>query len=407
MARFTDEALDLERLRRDRSARLRSELERSGASALLVLASGNVKYATGASLGGGDAGGALARRTIGLVLPGVERPFVWTPGPEAVPAEIPPEHVRASLDLESSDGVRALAREILDSAGDGLRGPLAIDDLSAAMHVELPRALGTELVDASTVLGPAKLRKTDDEIECIRRAQSINERAMLDVQAALRPGLRQTDLSALFLRRILELGASANGIDPIWQVMGRRRTDVFTTTGEVAFPLVTTDRFLRDGDELWVDTGIDWAGYQSDFGRTWIVGDPPRPTRRQNDRAKRWRDVLEAALEGVRPGATGRDLTERAIRAAGGPGGEKPWLRHFYLIHGVGTDPAEMPLIGTDLGDEFDEGIVLAPGMVLVLEPVIWEEGEGGYRAEEIVAVTENGYRWLSDHPYAPYEEPR
>ena len=34
--------------------------------------------------------------------------------------------------------------------------------------------------------------------------------------------------------------------------------------------------------------------------------------------------------------------------------------------------------------------------MVLVLEPITWEDGVGGYRAEEIVAVTADGYELLS-----------
>ena len=76
---------------------------------------------------------------------------------------------------------------------------------------------------------------------------------------------------------------------------------------------------------------------------------------------------------------------------------------HFYLAHGVGTDSAEMPLVGTDLGEAFDERQVLQPGMVLVFEPVIWDEGAGGYRSEDIVAVTDDGWTALSDFPYDPF----
>ena len=54
--------------------------------------------------------------------------------------------------------------------------------------------------------------------------------------------------------------------------------------------------------------------------------------------------------------------------------GRRPWLSYFYLAHGIGTDSAEMPLIGTDRGDAFDASIVLQPGMVLVFEPVVWED---------------------------------
>ena len=151
---------------------------------------------------------------------------------------------------------------------------------------------------------------------------------------------------------------------------------------------------------MWVDTGISFHGYASDFGRTWLVSRRPQPSRRQRDQLVRWRNVVDAVLERIRPGATGRDLTDAAMKA---DPGRPPWLRHFYLAHGVGTDSAEMPLVGTDLGPEFDERIVLAPGMVLVLEPVIWDDGECGYRSEDIVAVTDTGYVRLSDFPYSPY----
>jgi Xaa-Pro aminopeptidase len=67
------------------------------------------------------------------------------------------------------------------------------------------------------------------------------------------------------------------------------------------------------------------------------------------------------------------------------------------------VNAAEMPMIGTDLGDEFDENFVFEPGMVVVLEPVVWEDGTGGYRSEEIVVITEEGWIPLTDYPYDPY----
>lgn len=223
---------------------------------------------------------------------------------------------------------------------------------------------------------------------------------MLGVQSSLRAGLRQCDLSALFFERIFRLGASANGIDPIWQVMEPRIADgPWTTHGHVAFPTCTSDRILRRGDVLWVDTGIDYCGYQSDFGRTFLVDVEPTPA--QLEQGRQWLEVVQAVLELIRPGTTGAELTRRAFEVAGGT---KPWLEHFYLIHGVGVEPAELPLLGTDLGEAFDESIVLAPGMTLVLEPAIWQDGCGGYRSEEIVAVTDDGYRMLSDFNYAPFE---
>jgi Xaa-Pro dipeptidase len=62
-----------------------------------------------------------------------------------------------------------------------------------------------------------------------------------------------------------------------------------------------------------------------------------------------------------------------------------------------------MPLIGTDLGERFDERLIMRPGMVLVFEPVIWEDGFAGYRSEDIVAVTDTGWVKLSGSTYKPY----
>ena len=148
------------------------------------------------------------------------------------------------------------AAALADHFPSGAR--VGVDDQTHAMLRGLPRF---DWVDASDVVGAAKLTKTPDEIACIRNAQRLNELAMTDALAILRPGVRQIDLSAVFLRRVFELGASANGIDPIWQVMApTRELGPWTLHGDLAYPTVTTDRFLREGDVIWVDCGHHLGG---------------------------------------------------------------------------------------------------------------------------------------------------
>jgi Xaa-Pro dipeptidase len=165
-------------------------------------------------------------------------------------------------------------------------------------------------------------------------------------------------------------------------------------------PLLTTERELAAGDVLWTDVSITYQGYCSDFGRTWVVGEEPTP--RQHAQYYKWQEIMDAVLAVARAGATVADLGRTATKANGGT---KPWLPHFYLGHSIGVNAAETPMIGTDLGDEFDEHFVMEPGMVMVLEPVVWEEGTGGYRSEEIIIITEDGHIRLTDYPYDPYGE--
>jgi Xaa-Pro aminopeptidase len=385
---------DVVRMRADRHGRLQAGLERQGIDGLLLLGTGNVSYATGAMAPGTDSGRASLLRPVALVVRGDPAPHLFTPYPEGAPPELPADHLHRPLWPDLDEGAALVAAVLGELLPPGAQ--LATDEQP---HPILGATAGA--VPAAAVLGPAKLTKTADELACIRRAQHINEQAMADVQPHARPGTRQTDLSARFLRRIFELGAHSDGIDPIWQVLPLDRADgPWTTNGDIAFPTPTTDRFLREGDVVWVDSGLHWEGYASDFGRTWLVSDDPSPTPRQQAQHRRWCEVVAATLERCRPGASGRDLTAAAIEANGGT---KPWLDHFYLAHGVGTDSAEMPMIGTDLGEAFDEQLVLEPGMVLVIEPVIWDDGAAGYRAEDIIAITDDGWLPLSDHPYEPF----
>jgi Xaa-Pro aminopeptidase len=385
-------------MRRDRYARAQAQLAAHDLDGLLLVGESNVEYVTGARVLTADAGRAAMFRTVAYVARDDPFPHVFAAYPDGLPPELPADHIHPAVYPEF--GARPVAEIIRGERAIGL------DEYTAAMWRELHGSGLVDFVDATPIMVAARICKTVDELRCIRMAQHINEQAMLDVQAALRPGVRQTDLSGLFLRRIFELGATGNAVDPIWQVMPARIADgPWTIHGDVAFPTATTDAILRDGDVVWVDTGITFNGYASDFGRTWLVSappGPPRPTGVQRDQFARWRAVVEAVLDRVKPGSTGGDLT-RAARSGLPADARTPWLGHFYLVHGVGADSAEMPLIGTDLGPAFDESIVLAPGMVLVLEPVIWDDGASGYRSEEIVAVTEGGWVPLSDHPYWPF----
>ncbi|MGO8862038.1 MAG: M24 family metallopeptidase [Acidimicrobiales bacterium] len=390
---------DLARMRRERHRRLQEQLELQELDGLVLLGTSSVAYASGAEPPGEDAGRAGLFRTIAVVVRGADAPHLFTPYWDAAPADLPSDHLHGPLFADLDDGIGAVG-EALGALFSGAP-KLGTDELTHPMRRALAHVAWS---DANRVLGPCKLLKTPDEISCVRLAQRTTELAMEITRRSLRPGLRQTDLTGTFLRRVFELGATSNSIDPIWQVMTATLDEgPWTIHGGLAFPLSTTDRVLREGDVIWVDAGISHHGYASDYGRTWITARHPTPTPRQTSQFHRWRAVVDACLAVCKPGASALDLGRAAIAANGG---ERPWIEHFYLAHGVGTDSAEMPLIGTDLGESFDEALVMAPGMVLVFEPVIWDEGASGYRAEDVVAVTDTGWVPLSSSRYDPFEAP-
>lgn len=396
-ARLWNGQLDLARLRRDRHAKLQAQLTRRGIDALMLITSGNVLYASGAHLPAADGGRAVHQRTAALVVAGDAQPHVFTPAPELAPPELAADHVHPMLWPETDTGIEDLVRRV--GALIPNAATLAVDDQTFPMFTGLPRlAPGWTIKPANSMLVSARLHKTVDEVECMWRAWLINEAGNAAAEEIVRPGIRLTDLVGVYYRRIHELGATCNFLDPVFQAMPEAIADgPWSTNGDVPFALITTDRVLEPGDVVWTDTVMGYQGYSSDVGRTWFVN-PPSATQRAL--FEQWRDITDTVIAAMKPGVTGADLTALAIEVNGGT---KPWLEHYFLGHTLGLEGGEQQRFGSDLGQEADERFVLEPGMAIVIEPTTWQDGQRGYRCEELVIVTEDGIDRVSSYPNTPF----
>ena len=261
--------LDLARMRRERVDKLRAAMTAAGVDTLVLCNESNVSYATGARSPASDHIRASWWRAVAIVQRDDPSPHLYTEFPEGSPSDLPNDHLHPAIEVEAAGGAGELAAMLPG-------GTLAIDDAPFPLW----RALDDrDLLDGVPVLAAAKITKTVDELECIRQAQAINERAMRTVRASAQPDALATDLSGIFLRAVAELGATANTVDPIFQVMPPSIAEgPFSVTGDPVFPLPTQPRRLAAGDVLWIDTGINLNGYASDFGATWIIGAEPDDT---------------------------------------------------------------------------------------------------------------------------------
>jgi Xaa-Pro dipeptidase len=387
-------APDLARMRAERLAKLQAQLVAQDLGGAVLLHGPHVTYATGHVPDAVDASHAVHRRAVAIV-PAEGTPRLHVHGD---PGDVDSD-VAAALWPELDEDVGLLEASIGEVLGHGTDRRFAVDSITGAMARAKVFGEAT-LSDASRVLGPARINKTADEIACIERSQVETEIAMESAQVACVPGATRSEVAGAFLGAMRDQGAHHNEIDPIFQVMPRHRDGgPRTANGDVAFPTGIENPTFARGDLVWVDAGHAYEGYASDFGRTWIVGREPNEA--EQECFERWAAIMDATKEAVKPGATLGDVGRAAIAANNG---RRPWLPHFYVAHGVGLESAEMPMVGSDLGQEFDDGYLLAEGMILVLEPVVWDDGVASYRAEEILVVARDGCRVLSSNPgYAPF----
>jgi len=375
---------DPDALRAARRSRLRGAMREAGHEALVLTAAGSVRYATGAVPFHGDSSVEAARPFAAVVT--ARRTIVLGVEPDRIPAD-------AETGALPRDPVRAAA-VLADCVGSARR--IGVERLPFATAAALERALPEATVEAAerSVMA-ARVVKTPEEIALLREAIRRTEAAVADVLPAIVPGVREIDLAGRFLAASARRGMVVCHVEPIWCAIPRHAGDApWTFRGGPPYRELTGEHSLARGEQVMIDTGMLHAGYLADVGWTWPCGGVASA----HDRAlrARWEEITAAVLAECRPGATAATLHRAALRAHGGGA---PWPTPLYLAHGIGLGGVEPPFIGTDLGLAAEEQLVLAAGMILVLEPYVWEEGRGGYRAEQTIAITPTGYEPLSTPP--------
>jgi Xaa-Pro aminopeptidase len=356
--------------RRDRLAPLLSE---EGLDALLISNPVNVTYLTGFS---GDSSVLVLTRARALLVSdprytgqiGDECPGLATH--IRPPAQKLPEAVAEVL---TRLGCRAVGFES-----------------SAVTVAEMELLRG--LVPAAAWKGAAdrveNLRTIKDpsEVDQIREAIAIAERAFTVFRALLRPDDREKDLCDALEGYVRRAGGRGTSFPPIVAV-GER----------AALPHAPpTTRAVGEAELLLVDWGASGRFYQSDLTRV-------LDTRTRTDRAPQqgvarleavygvvWR-AQEAAVRAVRPGVAARAVDE-AARAVIAEAGFGDYFGHG-LGHGLGLQVHEAPAVRPN------SDTVLQPGMVFTVEPGIYLPGWGGVRLEDDVLVTPDGCEVLTHVP--------
>jgi len=167
--------------------------------------------------------------------------------------------------------------------------------------------------------------------------------------------------------------------------------DIIVASGENgALPHARpTDRVISTGDLVTLDFGCVVDGYCSDMTRTVAVG---KSDGRQREIYQLVLEAQQTGVKAVQPGKAGKevDAAARAVIAGAGYGEQ---FGHG-LGHGVGLEVHERPPVLSKLGEE-----LLQEGMVTSVEPGIYIPGWGGVRIEDLVVVTSQGCRVLTQSP--------
>lgn len=221
--------------------------------------------------------------------------------------------------------------------------------------------------------------KSDKEIASIRKAAGIAARVYAEILEIVEPGMRESDVAAEISYRGRCHGAEADAFEII-VASGPR--------GALPHGRAST-RKIRRGELVTLDFGYRYDGLHSDMTRTFAVGEPSAEARAI------YEIVLRAETMGVKAARAGMsakaldDVCRDEIIAAGY--GEQ--FGHS-TGHGLGIEVHETPFISAR-----GEAQILAPNMVVTIEPGIYLPGRCGVRIEDDVVIGEGRSKSLTTAP--------
>jgi len=291
------------------------------------------------------------------------------------------------------DGIGLLAATLKEVAGAG-GGTIGVP-MGPETHLRMPlgdfarlkdRLNGVHWADASPVIVALRRIKSPAELAKIAHICGIASAAFDRAPELFAVDQPLIEAFRRFKRELLGLGA-----DDVPYLVGGAGPNGYE---DVISP--PTDMPLRPGDILMLDTGSQFDGYFCDFDRNFAFGSADETAKAAY---RTLYAATEAALDIARPGLSCRALfaaMHPPIEAAGPGGGDGRAVGRYG--HGLGMQLTEWPSL-----TDWDE-TVLAPGMVLTLEPsMTYADGRLMVHEENLV-VTEDGVRLLTRR--APPELP-
>ena len=216
------------------------------------------------------------------------------------------------------------------------------------------------------------------ELDLMRKAQDITDKAFSEVITRIKPGMTELELQAELIYCLYKNGATGLAFDPI--VVSGPNTSL--PHG------VACERVIQEGDFITMDFGASYMGYCSDMTRTVAVGYATEEMKTV------YNTVLQAQLAALaisKAGTIGKDI-DAAARKVIADAGYGPYFGHGYG-HGVGLEIHESPSPSPSNPNPMPVGAVCSA------EPGIYLPGKFGVRIEDVCIYLEDGHENITHSP--------
>ncbi len=230
--------------------------------------------------------------------------------------------------------------------------------------------LNAKLVPYNAQINSFRGTKEAWELELMKKAQAITDKAFAEVITRIQPGMTELELQAELIYCMYKNGGTGLAFDPI-VVSGPNTSMPHGVAGE---------RVIQPGDFITMDFGASYMGYCSDMTRTVAVGFVTE------EMEKVYNTVLEAQKAGIaatKAGVPGETI-DAAARKVIADAGYGEYFGHGYG-HSLGLEIHENPSPNARNSEPMPAYAVCSA------EPGIYLPGKFGVRIEDVTIITEDG----------------
>ena len=252
------------------------------------------------------------------------------------------------------------------------------DYMTVAEWMHYEKNLNAKLVPMCKNINSFRSVKEEWELERMRKAQQIADKAFADVLPRIKVGMTELELQAELIYCMYKNGGQGLSFDPI-VVSGPNTSLPHGVAG---------DSVIREGDFITMDFGVIYQGYCSDMTRTVAVGYATE------EMEKVYNTVLQAQLAGLsisKAGVPGKDI-DGAARTLIAEAGYDGYFGHGYG-HSIGMECHETPSPSPSNPNPMPLNSVASA------EPGIYLPGKFGVRIEDCVIFKEDGIENLATSP--------
>lgn len=271
----------------------------------------------------------------------------------------------------SVNALYALKKAVQDAGLTNAR--LASDDPRVGPWLQEIGLPDIQVTEGTTIFRDIRMVKTPDEIAIMRKVAKMNEEALEAVIDSLQVGMPRDDLEIIYNVEIAKRGGRG-----LYLATGQNGTNN------------NMGRVLAD-ETITFDGLCEYRNYHGDLGRIALCG-TPRPD--IVERVKALEVGCETVLKVVKPGVTGREVSDaviEAVRKAGFPG------FFFATPHSIGLEHSDHKIpIGPTLPGGNGE-FVFEENMIFSLDMPYYEIGWGNLHTEDQILVTANGVEPLTN----------